>query len=104
MAGRKALLSNYPHLHALLRNDPAATAEFNLALTAVSGIDRSGGGELEQLRRQLEASETNLQLMLDKNKVLESVNHKSLHFIKLMGESIEGQTRFTPYSTDIVEG
>ncbi len=99
---RRPLLSNFPHLHNILRNDARANAEFNAAITSVSGSNVTVTAE-QNLKAQLSQSELNLQEYIDKYNSMVKLTEATVQFIRLLGETIEVQTELTPYTEDIVK-
>lgn len=96
----KPVLSNYPHLHSVLRNDTRANAEFNAILSAV-GNPSLGAAREQELTDSLESERTlrtEMQLELNKAK---AVNEKTVRFIRLLGEVMEPQAQLRPYSQDV---
>ena len=98
MAG-KPVLSNYPHLHSILRNDPRANQEFNSALSSVRKVEVSGANA--NLEQALQTSEDNLQSALAQNASHVEAQQRVLRFVKLLGELIEEQTHLQPYTQDL---
>lgn len=100
--GRRPVLSKYPHLHNILRNDPVANQQFN---AAISGLGLSpADNEEPKLQKQLD--ESRKQTIAQEAKVQEASKllQRQRSFIKLLGETIEAQTNLEPYSTDIDKG
>ena len=102
MAARRPILSKYPHLRAVLQNDARANAEFNAVLNECSSQE-SSSAELNQALEELRRSETNLQEQLNKATSAERTLEKSIRFIRLLGELLEAQTNFSPYTEDLAE-
>jgi hypothetical protein len=96
---QRPVLSNYPHLHSILRNDPTANRDFNAILTAVSAPQTSAS---EDTLAELELSRRNLQDTLTKLQKQEKTQAKILRFISLLGGVIEPQVRLSPYSQDLL--
>ena len=99
----RPLLSQYPHLRALLRNDPVANAQFNAAISGLATPRRVGGSSEEQLEKSLaQAREkvTELTILLNKSKV---AYEKSARCLRVLGEVIEAQLDLRPYSQDALE-
>jgi hypothetical protein len=94
------MLSKYPRLHQLLKNDSQANTEFNAAIAEVT---RFSSAPEESLVAQLETSETNLQKCLDKCTKMEKLTEATVRFIRLLGETIEVQTQLSPYTEDLAK-
>lgn len=96
----KPELSNYPHLHNLLKRDPKANKEFQDALKDARGLaSPPSDGEdaaLETARRQVSELVRELQ---DKGKS----QAKIIRFIRLLGEVMEPQLKLRRYSEDVLE-
>lgn len=94
----KPVLSNYPSLLAVLRNNPQANAEFNAVLSTMSS---SGPDRAKELTDSLESERTlraELQIELNKAK---ATNQKVTRFIRLLGEVMEPQVQLQPYVQDV---
>lgn len=97
----RPLLSKYPRLHMLLKNDTAANIEFNAAIADVAKTNIPGTVE-KDLTEQLVQSENNLQEYIEKYKLMEKLTEATVRFIRLLGETIEEQTKLTPYTDDLL--
>lgn len=95
----KPLLSNYPRLHGILKNDPQANADFNAIISALKSplsADRE-----KELTDSIEAERTlraEIQVAAEKNG---TVTKRTVRFIKLLGEVIEPQVQLQPYAQDV---
>lgn len=99
----RPLLSQYPHLRSVLRNDPVANAQFNAAISGLGTPRRAGGSSEEQLEKSLaQAREkvTELTLLLAKSK---AAYEKSARCLRVLGEVIESQLDLRPYTQDELE-
>lgn len=99
---RRPVLSKYPHLHNILRNDPVANSQFNAAISGL-GIPQA---DSDEPRLQTQLDEARKQTLAHEKKVLEASKllQRQRSFIKILGETIESQTDLEPYSTDIDKG
>jgi hypothetical protein len=100
--GKRPVLSNYPHLHSILRNDPVANQQFN---AAISGLSLPNTGS-EEARLQKQLDDMRKSLIAQETKVKEAgrLLMRQRAFIKLLGEVIESQTKLEPHTTDIDRG
>jgi hypothetical protein len=97
---RRPVLSEYPHLRNILRNDPIANQQFNAAISSVNGSLPSSGEDVNEKLEKLQ------RLYLEQSKNYEAVSNqhrKDLRFIRLLGETMEKQTQLRPYSQDLQE-
>lgn len=100
--GRRPVLSKYPHLHNILRNDPVANQQFN---AAISGLNLSPA-DTDEPKLQKQLDEARKQTIAQEAKVKEASRllQRQRSFIKILGETIEAQTDLEPYSADIDRG
>lgn len=94
------LLSSYPHLYNLLRNDPKANAEFNAVVISIRSPAGAADREKE-LRDSLDAERTLRAEMQSKAEKSSHVTIRTIRFIKLLGEVIEPQVDLKPYEQDV---
>lgn len=98
----KPVLSNYPHLHSILRNDARANTDFNAIISALTtpgaSIDREKEYEAGLEAERIRANESE-----ERAKKSEASNAKGVRFIKLLGELIESQHQLSPYVQDVSE-
>ena len=99
---RRPVLDKYPRLHALLRNDPTANAQFNQCLSEVQQVGIAGANE-SKLAEQLNKSETNLADLLVKYETVLKSTSRARRLITLLGSTIEPQVNLRPYTQDIEE-
>jgi hypothetical protein len=100
--GRRPVLSQYPHLHNILRNDPVANQQFN---AAISGLRLSPADDDEpKLQKQLDEARKQTKAQEGKVQEASKLLQRQRSFIKILGETIEAQTNLEPYSADIDKG
>lgn len=92
---KRPVLSNYPHLHNLLRNDPVANREFNACLTEVNAPTRAEAPS-SALETALDAQ---TKLILEVTE-LKTQAVKMRRFIDILGAVIEPQVHLRPYIQD----
>jgi hypothetical protein len=100
---RRPALEKYPRLHALLRNDPIANAQFNNCLNEQQQAQLAGTDPAEALATKLAKSECNLAELLEKHAVLLKSTSKARRLITLLGTTMEQQLNLRPYTQDINE-
>ncbi len=96
----KPVLSSYPYLYSILRNDPRANTDFNAILSALNSPSAAAARE-QELIDSLEAERTlrtEIQTAANKNS---EVTKKTVRFIKLLGEVMEPQVKLQPYAQDV---
>lgn len=103
MAPKRPILSNYPHLHSVLKNDSRANVEFNAAILEMTRFNARGNTVDAELVERLETSESNLQEYIEKYNEMEKLTEATVRFIRLLGENIEVQTQLTPYVEDLAK-
>lgn len=92
---RRPVLTNYPHLHNVLRNDPIANRDFNACLTEVG----SPVGTAESSEALQTALDNQAKLIKEVGD-LQSELSKMKRFINLLGGVIEPQVHLRPYEQD----
>ena len=100
---RKPALSSYPRLHALLRTDPTALAQFNACLNEQQQSLISGSDPSSATAASLARSEQNLAQTLEKYQSLLRTTSKTRRLITLLGAAIEPQVSLRPYTQDLEE-
>lgn len=100
---KRPILSTYPHLHHLLKNDHRANTEFNQVVSELTRFSATGTNAEVELAERLEVSETNLQKYIEQYKKMELLTEATVRFIRLLGENIEVQTQLTPYTEDLAK-
>ncbi len=93
------LLSQYPHLHGVLRNDPAANAEFQKAISSLKTRRDGGSGKEEELAAA-QAKVLELEKKLDE---AQKTLGKALRFMQILGGVMEEQTNLHPYTQDVTD-
>ncbi len=94
-------LTSYTRLHAVLKNDHAANAQFNAYLNELSNRLNMHGEDATAA--DLEKSQLNLAETLKKYNELLTVSSKTRRLITLLGETIEPQVNLRPYTQDLEE-
>lgn len=96
------LLSPYPYLLNLMRNDPRANTEFN---AVISTIKKPGVWEAkeQELHASIKALETHVTELQQRALKAEGGNTKAIRFIKILGERMETQLKLSPYEQDVSE-
>lgn len=102
MAGRRPLLSDYPHLHQILKNDPVANQQFNAALSGL--VPAHTATRETQLQTELETARKKVISLEAQIKKDEATKYKQASFIKLLGDAVESQVQLDPYAKDINTG
>lgn len=96
------LLSKYPYLHNLMRNDPRANTDLN---AIISELRNPGAREFKEneLRDSIKALEIRSKELEERAQKAEAVSRKGIRFIKILGELMETQLKLTPYTQDVSE-
>lgn len=95
---RRPLLTNYPHLHGVLRKDPLANRDFQTCLSDLKHPPPSTDPVITPA--MLDAVNLRLREAQEALSKQDRVNVKTVRFIRLLGEVIESQTKLQPYSQD----
>lgn len=101
--GRRPALEAYPHLHSVLRKDPAANAQFQACLSAATGPEGILGADTDKLRSELMRAQNDLSNLVAKYQMLLKTADKAKRVIKLLGGIMEPQLQFKSYMQDLVE-
>ncbi len=98
---KQSILTNFPYLHNLLRNDVRANTDFNAIIsqmsTSLSAVER------EQLQSSVDAERTLVRELREQLQKAAQLNIKAVRFIRLLGEIMESQTELKPYVQDVSE-
>lgn len=100
---KKPALGNYPRLHALLRQDTVANAQFNACLSAQqsSFMEDADAGSVSAM--SLAKCEKNLAETLQKYTDILRTTSRVRRLITLLGTVIEPQVALKPYTQDLEE-
>src|SRR6478735_7215612 len=101
--GRRPMLENFPRLHALLRNDPIANAQFNACLTELQNSLTATADSSTATAAGLAKAEQNLADTLKKYTDLLRKTSRVRRLVTLLGTAIEPQVLLRPYTQDIEE-
>lgn len=96
---KRPTLSQYPHLHSILRNDPVANQQFNAAVSGLS-LPR-GSTNANQMESALNSARQKVQEQAEEIAKFEAIRKRLTGFISLLGEVIESQVKLDAYSSDI---
>lgn len=92
-------LEHHPHLHALLKKDPTANQQFNQYITALA----NGTGAGEEPVSNITKVQTQLAEYIEKYQTQLKITSKTRRLLKLLGDAVEPQLNFKPYTQDISE-
>lgn len=95
------LLTNYPYLHNVLRNDAKANTDYNAIVSQLS--QPLSSVEREQMQSAIDAERTLLAEVRTQLEKSTQLNIKAVRFIRLLGELMESQTELKPYVQDVSE-
>ena len=98
----KPQLSNYPALLQALRTSTQVNTEFNAYVSSITSpgsvVDRE-----KEYEDGLEAERTRADEAVARAKKTDALLDKTVRFIKILGEVIEGQLQLNPYTQDVLE-
>lgn len=97
------MLENFPRLHSILRNDPAANAQFNACLNELQNSLTANADPSTVTAASLAKAEQNLAETLKKYTDLLRKTSRVRKLITLLGTAIEPQVLLRPYTQDIEE-
>jgi chemotaxis protein histidine kinase CheA len=98
---RKPILTDYPRLYFVLRQDPAANADFQKCIGKLTGTDAAKS--VKDLKSSVEAEQTLRTEAQAEAAKLKVELQKTVRFIRLIGELMESQTELSPYAQDVSE-
>lgn len=96
---RRPVLSNYPHLHNVLRNDPTANREFQSCISSMSQPDDA---EEQTQVNELNLTRASLHEALARVEATNKKQEKVTRFIMLLGGLLEKQAHLNPYAQDLL--
>ncbi len=94
----RPLLTAYPHLRALLQNSALANTEFNEILNKQKITPPA---VVEEQKRRITELTTQLDFATKQLREQTERHEKMRRLLLFLGEVIESQTHFTPYSEDV---
>jgi hypothetical protein len=97
------MLSQYPHLHHVLRNDPVANAQFNAAMSGLAPQRTSGESPEARLEKSLNHARERANVLSVEVGQLKQTNEKLVKFVRVLGETIEAQLDLQPWTLDDME-
>lgn len=96
----RPLLSQYPHLRQILKDDPIANQQFNQVL---SGIRSGVITDVKTTEQDLRQTTERLNLLLKTREEERTRLEDQRTVITLLGETIEPQVHLRPYTQDIAK-
>lgn len=97
MGVNKPLLSSYPHLHNILRNDPRANEQFNALISKLKLSVAHADPKDKQLANAEEVLKTLTEQLREAQVSLISV----YRFVRAFGDVVESQFNLEPFTSEI---